>query len=132
MTGLQLVLGGLAGYHLGIGLTSAFVPQHTNRVIDRLYGFQLSDAQAFRYASKMLGLFALVFGGLLANAALDPTANRPVIVAVIALQSLRAIFRLANRQQLADAFKVTTRNNAMAVSLLVIEVGLLILWFPPG
>lgn len=132
MIGLQVVLGGLAAYHLGIGMISAFFPEYTPTVIDRLYGFQLSDALAFRWASKMLGLFALVFGGLLANAALNPGANRPVIVALIALQSLRAIFRLTNRQLLANAFKVTDRNNGMAVTLLIIEITLLIDWFPPG
>jgi hypothetical protein len=128
--GIRIVLGALACYHLGIGAVSALSLGSTTHVVRKLYGLHLQESPAFRYATKMLGLFALVFGGLLANAALNPSAHRAEILAIIVLQTLRGAFRLWHRDLLAEAFAVTRRENGMAVMLLALEVTLLVAWFP--
>ncbi|MBC7543853.1 MAG: hypothetical protein H7338_14105 [Candidatus Sericytochromatia bacterium] len=129
-TGLQLILAGLALYHLGIGVVAALSGKVTAKAVRGLYGLHLVDSPAFRYATKMLGLYGLTLGGLLANAALNPPAHRDVIVAIIGLQSLRAGFRLMHRRLLAEACAVTARDNLMGVSLLLIEIVLLVAFFP--
>ena len=128
--GLQLVLLALAAYHLCIGTVSALSGGATAVAVRKLYGLHLADSPAFRYATKMLGLYGLVLGGLLANAAVNPPGHRDLIVAVIVLQSLRASFRVLHRDLLAEAFDVTRRDNLMAVTFLLVEIALLVVWFP--
>lgn len=130
---LRAVLALLAAYHLAIGAASVASFGATARLTRSLYGATLGDAAAdprLRYAVRMLGLYALALGTLLALAARDPLAHRPVIAAVAALQSARALCRVAYRRDLAAAFGVPPRRNAVNVALLVAEAAALALAFP--
>jgi len=130
LLGLRLVLAFLAAYHLAIGLLSAFAPAWTRQVARGLYALELSDEAQVVHATRMLGLYALTMGFLLSVAAHDPLANVPIIVGIIFLQSMRALFRLVHHAELRDRFQVPRGRNAFNTGLLVVQVALLVYWFP--
>jgi len=115
----------LAAYHLGIGVTSLFSHRLTGRAAAALYAVSLDDVPQLRYAVKMLGLYALALGALLAVAARDPAGHAPTVAVVAALQAARAATRLANHALLRDAFGVPRHRNLAAVALLLAESGIL-------
>jgi hypothetical protein len=129
---LHVVLGVLALYHLGIGVVSIFSMNATTRVTRALYGIEVSGAEntQLRYAVRMLGLYALALGVLLAFAFFDPAANRNVVIVVIGLQLARALCRLLLRQELTLAFRVTPRRNVLSAALLVAEALVLAVTLP--
>ena len=139
--GLQLLLlrgllGFLAGYHLMIGLASVLSLPATASITRQLYAIELNPGAQFGYAVKMLGLYALVFGGLLAVAAWRPHQSGAVIAGVVVLQFMRAIARAWNAALLTEAFRVSRSRNAAHAALLVAEaVALAVLarpiWFAP-
>lgn len=129
---LRAVLGILAIYHLGIGLLSILSPAWTARVSKGLYAISLEGTPQFRYALKMLGLYALTIGFLLVLAAWRPEEHREIIVAIILLQSMRALFRLFYNPMVTDAFSVPTSRNVLNASLLLAEVVALLACFPRG
>lgn len=129
---LRSVLGILAIYHLGIGLLSVLSPSWTAKVSKGLYAISLEGTPQFGYALKMLGLYALTIGFLLVLATWRPEEYRGVIVAIILLQSMRAIFRLFFNPVVTDAFSVRTSRNVLNASLLVAEVVALVVCFPKG
>ena len=123
----------LAAYHLGIGLVSVASQRWTASVAHGMYGLSVVGGDArFQYAMKMLGLYALALGGLLVLAAHDPTANRPVLAALLFLQAARGVSRLTFHRLLADAFGVDPRRNAAHAFLLLATAALLAWWFPRG
>lgn len=129
---LRGVLALLAAYHLGIGLLSVSSLGATGRVAGALYGVALGadPDPRFRHAVRMLGLYALALGTLLALAARDPLTHRDVIAVVAALQLARAAGRLLWRETLATAFGVPPRRNAVNAALLVAEAAALAAAFP--
>jgi hypothetical protein len=118
---LRAVLALLALYHLAIGTLSVASLRLTARVTSRLYGLAVVETPALRYAVRMLGLYALALGTLLAVAARSPGQHREVIVVVAALQLARALHRVLLRREVADAFSVPARRNALNAALLVAE-----------
>jgi hypothetical protein len=132
LLGLRLVLGLLAVYHLAIGVISAFAPAWARRVAQGFYGIEveLEPGAQVGYAMRMLGLYALTLGFLLALATADPHGHRAVILAVIFLQSMRAAFRLLHRAELHSSFHVPAPRNVFNAGLLLAQVALLVAWFP--
>jgi hypothetical protein len=129
---LQLVLGLLALYHLGIGLLSVLSQRWTAKVTRGLYDITLDENPQFHYAVKMLGLYALTLGFLLSLAAFNPVEHRAVILAVILLQSMRALFRWFYNPLVTTAFQVGTSRNLLHVGILLAEVAVLVIWYPWG
>jgi hypothetical protein len=129
---LRLLLGALAIYHLGMGLAAATSLGATDRLTRTLYGAALGGDARLRHAVRMVGLLAAALGGLLAVAALEPSEHREVIVAVAALQGARAAGRVAWRRDLAGAFGIPSRRNAIGVAVLLAEVVLLVALLPPA
>ncbi|MGI8546171.1 MAG: hypothetical protein ACR2M1_02380 [Gemmatimonadaceae bacterium] len=127
---LRVLLGALAAYHLGIGVASVTSYGSTAALSHHIYGLGLGDDPQFRYSIKMLGLYALVFGGLIMAAAWHPYDNRATIIALISLQLLRALFRVRFANHISTGFGVTLRRNAMHATLLLAEVAALIWLFP--
>jgi hypothetical protein len=135
MTGGEMVLRGvlalLAAYHLSMGITSVFFQRGAEGLARGLYGIEMEDSGArFAYALRMLGLYALTFGYLLARAAMDPAGHRSVIVAAILLQSVRAVSRLASAGTLRTAFGVAQARNRLSAAALVAQAALLTWFFP--
>jgi hypothetical protein len=127
---LHLVLGALALYHLGIGVASLLSFEAVSRIARPLYGLDLQASVQLRYAVRMLGLYALALGTLLAFAALQPRANRNVILVVAGLQLARALSRVVFRHELASAFHVPLRRNALNAAVLVAEAAVLLVALP--
>ena len=129
---LRAVLWLLAAYHLAVGVLSVSSLGATGRFTQLLYGLSLGGRvdPAFRYAVRMLGLYALALGALLVLAARDPLGHRDVIAVVAALQLARAGCRLAWGHDLASAFGVPRRRNAVNVALLVAEALVLVAALP--
>lgn len=119
---LRAVLAVLAGYHLLMGGLAATAPRVAARVAGSLYALQATETPQLRYGVRMLGLYALALGVLLALAARDPRAHLPVIVVVGGLQLARAVARLALRDEVHAAFGVPTRRNALNAGVLLAEV----------
>ena len=127
---LRAVLATLAAYHLGIGALAVFSRHGLRRVTRAFYGADIEASEQMRQAVKMLGLYALAIGALLAVAAWEPAEHRAIIVVVAGLQLARAIVRLRDRSLLAGAFAIPARRNALNVGLLLGEVVALAICFP--
>jgi|SRR5947208_3265413 len=127
---LRALLALLAGYHLAIGVVSVASLRVTARVVAALYGLSVAETPALRYAVRMLGLYALALGALLALAARAPGAHRDVIAVVAGLQLARAACRLLLRHELTAAFQLPMRRNAVHAALLVAEAAVLVACFP--
>lgn len=135
MTAGEMVLRGvlalLAAYHLSMGMVSVFFQRGAEGMVRGLYGIRMEDSgERFGYALRMLGLYALAFGFLLARAAMDPAGHRSVIAAAILLQSVRAASRLASAGTLRAAFGVAPARNGLSAAALVVQAGLLLWLFP--
>ena len=122
---LRAVLGLLAVYHLGMGALSALAPAHAGRLGSALYGVRAAETPQLRYGLRMLGLYALALGMLLAIAAVEPRAHRSVIAVAAALQAARAVARIVLRGELAAAFAVPAGRNALNAALLLAEAAVL-------
>src|SRR5687768_11701721 len=92
--GLQVLVAGLAAYHLAIGILAVLSYRWTAVAVRALYGAVLEEGTQLRYAIRMLGLYALAFGLLLSAAAWDPAAHRHVVLAAALLLAARALGRL--------------------------------------
>ena len=79
---LRAVLLALALYHLGIGALSVFAPGGARRVARALYGVSVDPTPQVVYAVRMLGLYALTLGALVALAAWRPAEHRATVVAL--------------------------------------------------
>lgn len=122
---LRVGLGVLAVYHLGMGLMATLVPRAAGRLGALLYAVEVEETPQLRYGLRMLGLYALAVGSLAALAAWDPRRRLPIIYVVIGLQLARATARLALRDEVAAAFGISSRRNAVhAVTLAVYAVAL--------
>jgi hypothetical protein len=135
MSGGEMVLRGvlalLAVYHLSMGIASVFFQRGAAGLARTLYGVEMEGSgERFGYALRMLGLYALAFGFLLACAAMDPAGHRSVIVAAILLQSVRAVSRLASAGTLRAAFGVAAARNGFSAALLAVQAALLAWLFP--
>ena len=126
---VRAVLWLLAAYHVVIGVASVVSHGTTSRIVARLYAGSLGEGGQLRYAVRMLGFYALAIGALVAVAATDPGAHRPIVAVVAALQAARAISRLLSWRLLADAFAVSRARNALAASMLAAESMVLLLVF---
>ena len=126
---VRAVLWLLAAYHVLIGVASIVCHRTTSRIFARLYAGSLGDGEQLRYAVRMLGFYALAIGALVAVAATDPGAHRPIVAVVAALQAARAISRLLSWRLLADAFAVSRARNTLAASMLAAESLVLLLAF---
>jgi hypothetical protein len=118
---LRGVLGLLVAYHVSIGLLAVFSPRMTARVSGPLYALEAAENPQLRYGVRMLGLYALAIGVLLALALWKPAEYTEVIVVVCGLQLARAACRVVLRHELSAAFNVPPRRNALNASLLVAE-----------
>lgn len=128
---LRAVLALLAVYHLSMGIVSVFFQRGAEGMVRGLYGVRMEGSgERFGYALRMLGLYALAFGFLLARAAMDPAGHRSVIAAAILLQSVRAVSRLASAGTLRGAFGVGPVRNRLGAAVLVIQAGVLAWLFP--
>ena len=127
---LRAVLLLLAAYHLVIGVVSVTSLRATARLTNALYGLSVRDDPQLAYAVRMLGLYALAIGSLLALAARAPSQHRDVIAVVAVLQLMRAASRIVSRRELTRVFSVPARRNALNAALLVVEAAILFLCFP--
>ena len=79
---------------------------------------------------RMLGLYALALGSLLALATWNPTGYRAVIVVAAGLQLASAACRILLRKELTTGFNIPARRNYLNASLLVAEACVLVMAFP--
>ena len=127
---LRGLLALLAVYHLGIGIVSIASLRLTAVVTARLYGLSVVESPALRYAVRMLGLYAITLGALLALAARAPSAHRDVIAVVAGLQLARALCRIYFGNELTAAFRLRPRRNLANAALLIGEALVLVACFP--
>jgi hypothetical protein len=127
---LRAVLALLATYHLGVGLLSVLSPSSAARAAARLYGAAAVETPQLRYGIRMLGLYALALGSLLALATGSPAEYRAVIVVAAGLQLARAVCRIVLREELSAGFSVPERRNYINATLLVAEAVVLLVAFP--
>jgi hypothetical protein len=122
---LRVLLAGIAAYHLAIGTVALLSERWTAVVVRRLYGAALDGSPQFRYAVRMLGIYALAFGFLLSIAARDPQAHRPIVLAAAFLLGARALTRMVLAKSIAAGFGVSARRNrAHACGLLLVAIAL--------
>lgn len=127
---LQTLLALLAAYHLGIGMLSLFSFRRTMRFVTAFYGIQAGGSPQLRYALRMLGLYGIALGVLLAFAAWSPPAHQEIIVVVAGLQLARAACRVVMRHELAAAFGISARRNAFNAVLLFAQATALLALVP--
>ena len=124
---LRGVLALLCVYHVGIGIAAVVSPRLASRVAGALYSLQATETPQLRYGVRMLGLYALALGTLLAFAAWNPREHMEIIAVTAGLQLARAVSRLLLRRELADAFGIPAGRNALNATVLVAEAGALAL-----
>lgn len=122
---LRGVLALLCAYHLGIGIAAVASPRLANRAAGALYSLQAAETPQLRYGVRMLGLYALALGALLAFAAWNPREHVEIIAVTAGLQLARAVSRLLLRRELSDAFGIPARRNRVNAAVLVAEAGAL-------
>jgi len=122
---LRATLALLAAYHLAIGLVSVASPAGTRRVARAFYGLALEPGPQVAYAVRMLGLYALALGTLVALAAWRPAEHRATVLVLAALQGARALSRLASARTLAADFGVPPARNRANAALLLAEAAVL-------
>ena len=127
---LRAVLALLTTYHVGVGVVSVLSPSAAMRVSSRLYGTTVAGTPQLRYGVRMLGLYALALGSLLALATSSPAEYRAVIVVAAGLQLARAACRVVLRHELAAGFRVPAKRNYVNASLLVAEAAVLLIALP--
>jgi hypothetical protein len=127
---LRVVLGLLAAYHLAMGWLAVLSPATAGRASAMLYRASVADAPELRYAVRMLGLYAVAIGSLLALATWSPSEYRAVIIVTAGLQLARAACRILLRRELAAGFDVPARRNYLSASLLVAEACVLAITVP--
>jgi hypothetical protein len=122
---LQFVLAILALYHLGVGSASVLSFRGAQGIAG-VYGADIAYTPQMRYAVRMLGLYALTLGSLLALAAAEPARYQALIYAVAGLQLARAGCRIHFRHELQGDLNMSVQRNAIAVSLLAAEATVLL------
>jgi len=122
---IQVMMGLLAVYHLGIGVVSVSSIHWTAKVTGRLYAIRVKEDPQLSYAIKMLGLYALTLGGLYAYAASHLVSARPIVVAAIFLQMMRGAFRLIFWKHVTGAFEISPTRNATFAILILMGAALL-------
>jgi hypothetical protein len=127
---LQVLLAGLAAYHLGIGVLAVLSYRRTAAAVRTLYAAALEEGAQLRYATRMLGLYALAFGFLLSAAAWEPAAHRHVVLAAALLLIARALMRLTLARAVVASFGVSARRNRAHACGLLLVAALLIWWLP--
>ncbi len=124
---MKAVLGLLCAYHVCIGLASMASAELTADFAHWFYGTDITVDARFVYTLKALGMYALFTGALCGVALTDPARYRPIVWAVIMLQSLRAGTRLVFFDTLHEGLGVSWEHNLVNASLLVAEAAIL-LW----
>lgn len=127
---LRAVLGILAAYHLTMGALCVFSPLAAARLGGILYALEAEETPQLRYGVRMLGLYALSIGALLVLATFDPRGQLAVILVVAGLQLARAATRLVLRRDLAAAFGIPARRNAIGAAALVAQAAALVACLP--
>lgn len=122
---LALVLALLAAYHLAMGALCLLAPRGAARLAGALYALRTDESPALRHGVRMLGLYALALGALLAVAALDPRGHAEVAWVLAGLQLARAIARLVWRRDLERIFGIPQRRNAISAVVLVVEAAVI-------
>ena len=126
---LSILLVVLAVYHLVMGTVALFAPARAVRAAGALYGARLGDGAQLRYATSMIGALAIAVGALAAVAAVRPSANRPIIGALLVLQLARLFCRVRDRRLLTDSLGVAPGRNGAMITVLAVEVVILALAF---
>lgn len=82
------------------------------------------------YLLKVLGIYLMLFGALMAYASTDPKRHRPLITLGVMVLLLRAFQRLSLTRELQELFNVPVGLNVLHVMYLL-SLALTILWLRP-
>ena len=124
---LQVFLWFICAFHIGVGL-GVNLSQGFARGVAAYYGAQVDWTPQFLYIIKPLGAFMIALGLLAAGAALNPLKHRLIPYGFVALFVIRALQRLAFRQEIHEAFSIAPgRLLAQAVFFLAMAAALFFL-----
>ena len=120
---LKIVLAVISVYHIFLGILAYLSGQWAVGIAKIVFGMTFSVNDQLLYVTKLLGIYALVFGIFAAMAAANPQKYRHVVEIGILLYVLRLINRLVFAGQIQQAFQVSTSSMLVEV-LLIIFFGL--------
>lgn len=123
---LQVIIGILAVYHVGMGAVSVVSPRGAARIAGLLYALEAAETPALRHGVRMLGLYAMTIGVLLILALPDPRRHVEIVLVIAGLQIARATARIAFRRDLASAFGIPPGRNALSAAILIIEAATMV------
>jgi hypothetical protein len=114
---LQAYLGLVCAFHIVIGAGINSSRSFIERVAE-LYGAQVNlDNREFLTILHPLGAFMLILGVLAAVAAAQPIRYRAVGYSFAGLFVIRAVQRAVFKQDLEDAFRISSTHNLFNICL---------------
>jgi hypothetical protein len=116
---LQLVLWSICIYHIVLGACGFLSEDLAVRLADLLYGMKVDPTPQLSYMVKLLGIYAVLFGLLVATAALAPERHSTLLNLIIVLYGLRILNRMVYSRLYAQAFAVTPTRFWVETALLL-------------
>jgi hypothetical protein len=113
---LQVYLGLICAFHIIIGVGINSSQSFIERVAE-LYGAQVDFNREFVTILHPLGAFMFILGVLAAVAAVQPIRYRAVGYSFAALFVIRAVQRVVFKQDLKEAFHISSTHNLFNICL---------------
>jgi hypothetical protein len=115
---LKVVLWLICLYHVFMG-AAAFLSEDTAaRVAEVAFGIHLQMAPQTSYIVKLLGVYAIVFGLMVALTALDPVRYTRFLDVVVVLYALRILNKLVFAKLFTEAFEAPPYRAWVDIALL--------------
>src|SRR4051812_35315106 len=101
---LSVVLWLICLYHVFLGFTAFLSEDMAVRIADVVFGIKLEPHPQVSYLGKLLGVYAVAFGLVVAAAALDPPRHPALLNIVVALYAMRILNKIVFADLFSRAF----------------------------
>jgi hypothetical protein len=129
MLGLKIVLWLIALYHIILGVAAFVSLPLTLWLAQALFGVSVELTPQASYIIRLLGVYVLAFGVLVAMLALDPSKHSSLLAVVAILYVCRILNKIVFMDLFATAFGATLTRGWIDVAMLAgFGVAVLLLW----
>ena len=118
-TALKVILAIISVYHVGLGVIAFFPFELVASIVNSVFGMQFTESGQIIYLGHLFGIYTIIFGLLIAVAAVNPMKYRSIINVAVALYALRLLNRIMFSSTLTNDFSVATPYLVLEVVLLL-------------